>query len=550
MYPPPPTDPHQQQQQQTASHMPRASPFASSGPVAMVNQIRPGGPGQFPGVAVRTNPTQLSTPLVPTRRSSSATPPNSDRGSSNREQVVGSMSLRSPAVSAPEHRNLVSPSIPEPKQRTSSDNFAAPPSGRVYADARSADEMLDEFLHVGAEDQYLLDGTLPQETFEAPLPAKKLTLADIPDTVNSLEELYKQKRWKTLTKKSLSMLQNPSNDPKRTVEIKSWWLAGLIKEGHYDNATRVLDQIGNLDDPHWSSGGGNDGDAFVTMRLRLLEAVLCKYKGNLNEHEKKLFQLVSKIKTAIAQKMEGELLGVVTDTAWKWLRIAQLTLVNHLLFQNKFSLALRVCSAIDTERLDGVERVVMLSRLGRIHLQMGDLAQAESFFALARSQAEDASSRGLVDCCGPDGALSPKLQGRLLLNDGLLFFAQNKLQEALSAFDSILHLEATASSSSLRQPAVDTEEQLFLDEDLIGVAVNNYAICALYCCDVRGAVAALERMIRSNPSRFLNAVVVFNLSSLYDLIYDNTTSTNRKEMMKKVAEMYDLEHIDPSAFRI
>lgn len=180
----------------------------------------------------------------------------------------------------------------------------------------------------------------------------------------------------------------------------------------------------------------------------------------------------------------------------------------------------------------------MISRLGRVHLQMGDIPSAEKLFNLARSLAETCSI-----------AKGSHLEARLLLNDGLLLFAQNKLQEALSAFDSVLHLEVSRVDHHSNAGS-GSDEQLFLEEDLVCAAVNNYAICALYCCDVKGAVAALERMIRTDPARFLNAVVVFNLSSLYDLMFDNPTSTSRKEMMKRIAEIYDLEHIDPAAFRI
>ncbi|GLE03707.1 hypothetical protein PINS_up012609 [Pythium insidiosum] len=184
--------------------------------------------------------------------------------------------------------------------------------------------------------------------------------------------------------------------------------------------------------------------------------------------------------------------------------------------------------------MDALERVLHLSRLGRVHLQMGDLARAEQLFSRARELAERAGVRR-------------DAEARLLLNDGLLLFAQNKLQEALSAFDAVLHLQEEEKHAK----TTSADDELWaVDEDARCVAVNNFAICALYCCDVKGAVAALERMIRSHPARFLNAVVVFNLSSLYDLVFDNPTSTSRKEMMKKVAELYDLEHIDPAAFRI
>lgn len=193
-----------------------------------------------------------------------------------------------------------------------------------------------------------------------------------------------------------------------------------------------------------------------------------------------------------------------------------------------------------------------MSRLGRINLQMGDLSTAEKIFALAKSCAELLKASRAVPTDEQANQMA-QLDARLLLNDGLLYFAQNKQQEALSAFDGVLELESRRVtdfySEHDSQPGPQDDE-LFLEEDLICAAINNYSICALYCCDVKGAVAALERMIRANPARFLNGVVVFNLSSLYDLVFDNANSVARKEMMKKLAEMFDLEHIDPAAFRV
>ncbi|KAG6585134.1 uncharacterized protein IUM83_08484 [Phytophthora cinnamomi] len=371
-------------------------------------------------------------------------------------------------------------------------------------------------------------------------PASKLLLADVPDTVEGLEALYAQKRWKSLTKKSLSMLQNPSKDINVTLEIKSWWLAGLIKEGHYDNAASVLDQIGDLNEKSGSAGK----TPFVPIRLLLLQALLSKCQGKPVNHEKQLFHLIMRLRTAIQQNETMGLLGVEEKAAARWLRIAQFALANHLVHQQKFMLALRICSQIDDKYLEGRDKVVVLSRVGRIRLQMGDLAAAEKLFEAARYHTGQLRAVG-----GNEAGVTMKdlgeLEARLLLNDGLLLFAQNKLQEALSAFDSILYLQNAQDTTT-----ESSDGEIFLEEDVVCSAVNNYAICALYCCDVKAAVAALERMIRSNPQRFLNGVVIFNLSSLYDLLFDNATSKSRKEMMKKIAHLYDLEHVDPAAYRI
>ena len=193
--------------------------------------------------------------------------------------------------------------------------------------------------------------------------------------------------------------------------------------------------------------------------------------------------------------------------------------------------------------MDVKDKVVVLSRVGRIRLQMGDLTAAENLFEAARYHASRPGAGRSSDILHVE--VVGELEARLLLNDGLLFFAQNKLQEALSAFDSVLHLQNAEVLSS-----TNTDAELFLDEDVVSSAVNDYAVCALYCCDVKAAAVALERMIKSNPKRFLNGVVVFNLSSLYDLQLDNATSKSRKEMMKKIAHLYGLEHVDPAAYRL
>jgi hypothetical protein len=174
-------------------------------------------------------------------------------------------------------------------------------------------------------------------------PTSKLLLADIPDTVEGLEALYAQKRWKSLTKKSLSMLQNPSKDISVTLEIKSWWLAGLIKEGHYDNAASVLDQIGSLDEISVGSGA----TPFVPIRLLLLQALLSKCQGKPLNHEKQLFHLIMRLRSAIQEKETMPLFGIELKAAARWLRVAQFALANHLVHQQKFLLALRICSQID-----------------------------------------------------------------------------------------------------------------------------------------------------------------------------------------------------------
>ncbi|EEY68787.1 uncharacterized protein PITG_19168 [Phytophthora infestans T30-4] len=288
---------------------------------------------------------------------------------------------------------------------------------QITVEAPSPDELVDEFLRMPVDERFT-------GSENATPPASKLLLADIPDTVEGLKALYTQKRWKSLTKKSLSMLQNPPKDSNVTLEIKSWWLAGLIKEGHYDNAASVLDQIGNLDEISVVGGGA----PFVPIRLLLLQALLNKCQGKSLNHEKQLFHLITRLRGAIQQNETIALLDVDLKMAAQWLRIAQFALANHLVHHQKFMLALRICSQIDIDYLEGPERVVVLSRVGRIRLQMGDLTAAEKLFEAARYHANQLKTESGI---GVTAEVLGELEARVLLNDGLLFFAQNKLQEAL-----------------------------------------------------------------------------------------------------------------------
>ncbi|EGZ30072.1 hypothetical protein PHYSODRAFT_476206 [Phytophthora sojae] len=308
--------------------------------------------------------------------------------------------------------------IPSPAKTPPSAAPVPPPSPpRITLEAPSPDDLVDEFLKMPIDKRFA-------GAENASPPASKLLLADIPDTIEGLEALYAQKRWKSLTKKALSMLQNPSKEMSVTLEIKSWWLAGLIKEGHYDNAASVLDQIGNLDELSTAVGK----TSFVLIRLLLLQALLSKCQGKPVLHEKQLFHLIMRLRTAIQQNETVGLLGVELSAAARWLRIAQFALANHLVQQQKFMLALRICSQIEAQHLVDHEKVIVLSRVGRIRLQMGDLATAEKLFEAARYHT------GHFRAAGGNGVSVKdleELEARVLLNDGLLLFAQNKLQEAL-----------------------------------------------------------------------------------------------------------------------
>lgn len=86
----------------------------------------------------------------------------------------------------------------------------------------------------------------------------------------------------------------------------------------------------------------------------------------------------------------------------------------------------------------------------------------------------------------------------------------------------------------------------FEDGDLMYCAANNFAIASLYCQDISNAIQCLEKHLQRDPTRFLHDVFVFNLTTLYDLGFDELRSKKRKKVLQEIARLYHVEYLNPS----
>jgi hypothetical protein len=91
---------------------------------------------------------------------------------------------------------------------------------------------------------------------------------------------------------------------------------------------------------------------------------------------------------------------------------------------------------------------------------------------------------------------------------------------------------------------VDVEETLLVE------AVNNYAIAAMYTCELQEAVDTLEGLIQEDPAAHLVDCVVFNLCTLYELSCDNEATTRKKRVLQQVAARFCLDDVNELSFRI
>ncbi|ETW01031.1 hypothetical protein H310_06663 [Aphanomyces invadans] len=398
---------------------------------------------------------------------------------------------------------------PSPQSQLSRDITMAP---------RTVDDLFEEFMSHVAPDK---------------LPSPVTNVYDLPPTLDTLVGLYREQQWQQLEAKAWSMLSSP--DPEFNLHVHTWAMVALMKLGKIDDLEQQVIVLGDLDHHQYQyesypeQYGGKRG-SFVPLRLRYMAVQLPRLKNNVSMYETMASQLLV--------DLQQNAFDLTPENATEWQHIVSTNLIHSFLDRKKFDAALRLATALYSAQhlgADARQRVILASRLGRIYLQLGDLTRAEELFA-------DAAAFNLqIDSPRHD------CSARLLLNQGLLHFAHNRFKEALDAFNTILGVYSgdDAVDHDSTEPFASWD-----DGDVVSSAANNMSICALYSCEVQTAVTVLETVLQSDPRRHLHSAIVFNLSTLYDLVCDSANSTNRKGMIKRLADTYNVEHIDTACFRI
>ncbi|EFA82241.1 hypothetical protein PPL_04664 [Heterostelium album PN500] len=143
----------------------------------------------------------------------------------------------------------------------------------------------------------------------------------------------------------------------------------------------------------------------------------------------------------------------------------------------------------------------ILSALGRIHLQMGSIHNADLIFKIA-------------DRLIPE----PEISVVSWMNRGLLAVASDQYPRAIECFESVLKLDPTNVA-----------------------AANNKCISMLYTCDLSGAVATLEQLMQKEKEKSIDETLIFNICSLYEL-------SSERSSEKKKAIMGDIARRAPDNF--
>ncbi|XP_022913760.2 trafficking protein particle complex subunit 12 isoform X2 [Onthophagus taurus] len=328
-----------------------------------------------------------------------------------------------------------------------------------------------------------------------------LAAADVTQDERGLRELVQAGAYRSainLTARLLTIYGqgigrsgHPSKHSPHSLQLWFTRIALLIKTKEYQVAQAEAEPFGQLDKPdlfyqfYPEMYGGRPG-SIASFSFRLLLAELPMHCGKAKDSLTKLFNMLATVKQMLRNLKEGlcedgnpmEISeSDRNDSVRLWTgretRILH-SIVNCALALKDYVLAMDILGQL-CER-DGAPRHTLLSALGRLHLQLGDVSGAEVCFN------EASEIRG--------GA--PDL--RELVDRGLLAMAQNSFGDAYKFF----HQASVLEPSNV-------------------MILNNMGVCLLYGGDLKEAIAVLESAIQQNPIQGLQESLLLNLCTLYDM---------------------------------
>lgn len=291
--------------------------------------------------------------------------------------------------------------------------------------------------------------------------------------------------------------------------LQLWFvrLALLVKLGLFQNAELEFEPFGNLDQPdlyyeYYPHVYPGRRGSMVPFSMRILHAELQQYLGNPQESLDRLHrvkavcsQILAHLEQGLAE--DGSMSSISPENRqasvqlWRS-RLGRVTcsMANCLLLMKDYVLAVDAYRSVI--QFHPEQEPQLLSGIGRIFLQIGDIKTAEKYF----QEVERVTQK--LD--GPQGKMM------VLMNRAFLHLGQNNFSEAHKFFSEILRIDPTNA-----------------------VANNNAAVCLLYLGRLKDSLRQLEALVQQEPGHHLHESVLFNLTTMYEL--ESSRSPQKKQAL-------------------
>uniref|UniRef100_A0A7M4EP84 Trafficking protein particle complex subunit 12 n=1 Tax=Crocodylus porosus TaxID=8502 RepID=A0A7M4EP84_CROPO len=283
-----------------------------------------------------------------------------------------------------------------------------------------------------------------------------------------LKQLINSKNWRAavdlcgrlLTAHGQGYGKNGLPTSHTTDSLQLWFvrLALLVKLNLFQNAEMEFEPFGNLDQPdlyyeYYPHVYPGRKGSMVPFSMRILHAELPQYLGNPQESLDRLHSM----KTICTK--------------------------DYVLAVDAYHTVIKYYPQQEPQLLSGI---------GRIFLQIGDIKTAEKYFQDVENVTQKLN--GLQN------------QIMVLMNRAFLHLGQNNFAEAHRFFTEILRIDPSNA-----------------------VANNNAAVCLLYLGKLKDSLRQLEGMVQQDPKHYLHESVLFNLTTMYEL--ESSRSMQKKQAL-------------------
>ncbi|KAL3630190.1 hypothetical protein CASFOL_023174 [Castilleja foliolosa] len=309
--------------------------------------------------------------------------------------------------------------------------------------------------------------------------------------LSTLQDLAYRGAWRTILDKvarsrSLSLLSKPHEH----LIYLTFNLLALVKLRRYSDAQQEIQTLDDdLDSKQYlfesypDQYPDHNPGSMIPFALRWLHAHLPLNLGDRQLSLDRLYSLLHFIRDRKLSQNGDQISEISIDLWRKRETFVVNTIIGYHLSQKEF----KVCLALLNSEISKNEDPFMVSQLGYVQMQYGDLqGTKQSFDAVEKMVAENENKGDL------------KLINLVSRNKALIYLVGKDYVSAVREYEECIERDGS---------------------DF--VAINNKALCLMYLRDLSDSIKVLESALERVPTVALNETLVVNLCSMYELAYVN-----------------------------
>lgn len=327
-------------------------------------------------------------------------------------------------------------------------------------------------------------------TIDHPLNNDYGSLNDMCFELASLQDLACRGSWRSLLDKvARARTQSLLSKPHEHLIYLTYNTIALTKLRRFSEAVTELDTLEDgIDNVIYSYENyphhyPNRHGSMAPFALRWLYAELPSKVGNRQETVDRFYLLLQFVREKIEITKDS---SGMSDNIWRKREgLVINSIISHHLSHKEFGVCLDLIRVLIKRESTPVSRAVLMSKLGYIQMQLGDLEGAKASFNVVE---------GIVN----EEKLDFEMKNLVNRNKALMFMVGKDYVSAVREY----------------QECIDRD-----DSDV--VAINNKALCLMYLRDLSDSIKVLESALERVPTAALNETFVVNLCSMYELAYVN-----------------------------